>query len=79
MINNTNNIQKPISLVIEDAKSTIVNAVNSVQLHPILLEMIVKELYLEVQNQARIVAQNEKFEYEKTLSECMLKENEVTE
>lgn len=78
MTNNINNIQKPISMVIEESKNTIVNAINSVQLHPTLLEIIIKELYLEVQNQAKVIAENERYEYERKLSECML-ENKVTE
>ena len=65
---NTNNIQKPISLIIEESKNIIVNAVNSVSLHPVLLEMIMKELYLEVQNQAIVTTQREKKEYEKLLN-----------
>ena len=71
MMNNTNNIQKPVSMVIEESKNIIVNAINSVQLHPTLLEMIVKELYLEIQGQVTATAQREKAEYENALAESM--------
>lgn len=76
-IQNTNSIQKPISLIIEESKSTIVDAINSARLHPILLEMIVKELYLEIQSQARMMSEREKVEYENMLKESICEE--VTE
>ena len=62
-ISNTNNIEKPISLIIKEAKSAIVDAINSVQLHPVLLEMIINELYLEVQEQAIITYKKENNDY----------------
>lgn len=68
----TNNIQKPISMVIEESKNAIVNVINSVQLHPMLLEMIVKELYLEIHHQATATAQREKEGYERTLTESTM-------
>ena len=74
---NTNNIQKPISLIIDESKNAIVDAINNVQLHPVLLEMILKELYLEVQNQAIAATQREKNEYERLLNENI--NDEVTE
>lgn len=81
MENNTKNtnIQKPISLIIEEAKSTVANAINSVQLHPTILEMIMKELYLEVQDQANVMTQREKHEYERLLIESINVENEVSD
>ena len=73
--NTTNNIQKPISMIIKESKDIIVNAMNSVSLHPTLLEMIMKELYLEIQNQVKVTFERERYEYEKMLSEYVLKEN----
>jgi hypothetical protein len=78
MENNTNNIQKPISLVIEEAKNSIVYAINNAQLHPVLLEMIIKELYMEIQNQVKSTTQREKEEYERVLVEAM-RVNEVSD
>ena len=78
MENNTNNIQKPISLVIEEAKNSIVYAINNAQLHPVLLEMIMKELYMEIQNQVKFTTQREKEEYERVLVEAM-RANEVSD
>jgi hypothetical protein len=67
--NNTNKenlniqIQKPISLVVKEEKEKLVNVLNNINLHPVLLEMIVKEIYLDVQNQAKYVSEREMQEY----------------
>lgn len=77
--NNTiNNIQKPVSLIMTEAKENIVNAINEVQLHPVVLEMIVKELYMEIKDQAKMMIERESAEYQRTLMEAM-KANEVKE
>lgn len=60
-------MNKPISVILEDAKQSIVKTINELQLHPSLLEPIIKELYIEVQQQATIQYQKEKAEYEKSL------------
>ena len=73
---NTNNIQKPISMVLKESKDIIVNAINSVNLHPSLLEMIMKDLYVEVKNQAEIMSQRESSEYERMSNELNFEKTE---
>ena len=63
-----NNIQKPISLIIEEGKMTIINAINELNLHPTLLEPILKDIYTEVQMQARMALERETAEYQRMLS-----------
>jgi len=76
MENTTNKINKPISMVLEESKQIIVNAINSVNLSPIFLEPILKELYNEVYQQKTIQYEREKAEYEKMLMEQQNKQNE---
>ena len=68
---NTNTINKPISLILEESKKTIVDAINSTGLPMTLLEMIVRDLYNEVRQNALYQYESEKKEYERTLAEQM--------
>lgn len=43
-----NKKQKPLSLLIEEARENITNAINDTGLNPVLLEPIIKELYNEI-------------------------------
>ena len=63
---NTNNIEKPISLILEESKRVIIDAVNSTNLHPTLLEMIIKDIYNEVRERANYQYEFDKNEYEKS-------------
>lgn len=72
-------MEKPVSLIIEEAENTIVNAINSVQLHPTLLEMIMRNLYLEVKERARVTSQKEKDDYKRAIMEETERENEDSE
>lgn len=64
---NTNTINKPVSMVLNEAKDVIVKAINSVQLHPTLLEMVIKDIYNEVKYNAVAFSEREKAEYEQAL------------
>lgn len=64
------NIQKPVSVVIEETQQKLADVINESNLHIALLEMIVKELYLEIRTQAEIVSANEKAEYESLCNEA---------
>lgn len=86
---NLNNIQtpdKPLSVYIQDAKQSIISAVNSTGLHITLVEMIMKELYNEIKQQADATYshetqryENELLQYERALAELqeVSKEDEV--
>ena len=41
-------MDKPLSLKIEETKSALVNAINNSQLHPYILDSIVKDIYNEI-------------------------------
>lgn len=41
-------MNKPLGLVLKESKAIISDAINSCGLHPTLLEMIIKDVYLEV-------------------------------
>ena len=64
-----NNLTKPISLAIDDAKNSIIQAINNTHLHITLVEMIMKELYMEVQEQAKLTKERELNEYNRQLAE----------
>lgn len=68
-INNVNTINKPISLILEDAKQAIVSAINQINLHPTLLEMVLRDVYNEANELAKAQYNREKAEYEQALAE----------
>ena len=44
---------KPISVIINEAKQSLADTINSLQFSPTILEMILKDIYMEVQILAR--------------------------
>lgn len=72
-----NNIQKPFSVIVNEAKEGIVASINAAQLHPTLLEMILKEILFEVQTQARTALEQETLEYNRSLSKAKTEGSEV--
>lgn len=80
--NNINTINKPTGLFIEDAKQSIINTINEVNLHPTLLEMILRDIYNEAKELARAQYEREKAEYEQALAEqnsIIEKDNNIIE
>lgn len=78
MNENTNNkatIAKPIAVIIKEAQETIISAINETKLNPVILEPIIKEIYLTVQQNANNEYIREKNEYEAALAQAE-KENE---
>lgn len=76
--NVTNNIQKPISLIIEEGKTNIINTINELNLHPTLLEPILKDIYAEVQMQARMTLERETAEYNRMRNEANNNKEEIS-
>lgn len=70
-----NNIQKPTSLQIEESRQAIVNTINGLNMHATILEMILKDIYVEVKQLADMTLLQEKQAYENALKEN--KEREV--
>lgn len=76
--NTINNIQKPVSLIIEEFKDNLATVINESGLHMSLIDMIVKEIYFEVHNQAELISAREKLEYERLCYEEINKQNNET-
>lgn len=68
MENKNNQVEKPITMVIEDTKNNLINVINQSGLHPFILDSIMKELHNEIHisylKQAQIEAEN----YNKNIS-----------
>lgn len=68
MENKNNQVEKPITMVIEDTKNNLINVINQSGLHPFILDSIMKELHNEIHisylKQAQIEAEN----YKKSVS-----------
>lgn len=57
-------IMKPASLLIKEVRDSITDCINKSNLHPLVLAMILKEIYISSQENANIFAQNEILSYE---------------
>lgn len=68
MENKNNQVEKPITMVIEDTKNNLINVINQSGLHPFILDSIMKELHNEIHisylKQVQIEAEN----YNKSVS-----------
>lgn len=58
---------KPISVMIHDARVEIIDAINRQNLHPAILLPIIESIYMDVSKTAEVQYKNEKKEYEKSL------------
>ena len=58
---------KPVTMIIDETKNTIVNAVNNSQLPAFILETIIKDIYIEINQMAIQQANLEKQKYEEEL------------
>lgn len=62
-------MDKPISLLMDDFKSELINTINKSNLHISLVDLILGQVYSEVNQTAARVAENEKAEYIKSKTE----------
>jgi hypothetical protein len=67
MENNT--INKPLSMVLQESKENLIKVINGLNLHPSILELLIKDIYNEVRIQTLATENYEKLEYEKALME----------
>ena len=72
-------MNKPISLIIEDARQTIVQAINSTDLPPVLLESIIKDIYNEIRQLELEQYKSDKAEYERSLQLEQAEKNKQSE
>lgn len=77
--NNINTINKPTGLFIEDAKQSIINVINEVNLHPTLLEIVLKDIYKEANELAKAQLNRERAEYEQALAKLSEQNNNTTQ
>ena len=64
-------MEKPLSLVIEETRQAIADAVNNSHLPPALLAYIVKDVYAELRQVEAEQYQRDKISYEISLKEAM--------
>lgn len=69
MENKNNQVEKPITMVIEDTKNNLINVINQSGLHPFILDSIMKELHNEIHISYLKQAQMEAENYNKNISE----------
>lgn len=67
-------MEKPITLRINELRGEIVNACNDSKLPPFLLEMIVGEIYRDIQRLANVQAEEDRLAYSNYLVESALKD-----
>ena len=59
---------KPISIIVEEARKQIADSVNSLHLSPTILEWILKDLYQEAQQAHQLEYQSDMQKYNKQLN-----------
>ena len=62
-------MEKPISMIIEETKQSLISTLNGYQLHPSILEMIVKDVFTEIVAINNNIKAQEKEVYLKSLQE----------
>lgn len=62
-------MDKPISILMEDFKSELIKVINESNLHISVVDLILGQVYSEVNQTAARVAENEKAEYIKSKTE----------
>ena len=67
MENKNNQVEKPITMVIEDTKNNLINVINQSGLHPFILDSIMKELHNEIHISYLKQAQMEDENYNKSI------------
>ena len=63
------NTNKPLCMRINDLKNIIINAVNASQLNPAIIEMVVRDLYMDIKNQCIALEKEEQANYEKLIAD----------
>lgn len=62
-------MDKPVSMTIDETKQSLADVINNCKLHPAIIEMIVKDIYLEVCQLSTVNAAKEKKQYLESTSE----------
>lgn len=56
-------MDKPISMTIEETREIIINVLNNSKLHPSVIELMLKGIYLEAAMLANVASKKEKQQY----------------
>lgn len=67
--NKLSELQKPFSVVIKDFRTDIVTTINNSELSPIIIEMIIKDIYMEIKTLSDNICNNESEMYKSKLKD----------
>lgn len=59
----SNIMEKPVSLIIDDFRKDLFTLINSYKVHPSILNLVFKEVQNELEKTANIYAEQEKLKY----------------
>ena len=76
---NKTTVIKPLSMNVKEAETGIINEINKYNLHPALLELILKNIYAEVAALAKNTYESEANKYWQSINEATKEENNETE
>lgn len=62
-------MNKPFSLIIQETRQELIDVINNSNLHPSIMEMIIKDIYLEVNRLNVETIKNEKEQFMKVMKE----------
>lgn len=73
-----NNINKPITLIIEDFKKDLVDQINNSNLPIFIIESIVKDVYFEIKEVSKNKTEQDRVAYESSLGNNKMDEKILT-
>ncbi len=62
-------MEKTLSMLIRDVKNEIIDTINKSKLPPVLLELVVKDIFIEIQQASAQQYQNERETYIKSIEQ----------
>lgn len=74
-------MNKPVSLIIDETKKSLADTINDCNLHPSIIEMIVKDIYWEINRLSieTIKKEKEQFLEESANEQTLFNEGEINE
>lgn len=69
IMDNEKKINKPITILINELKSKIINSCNESQLPPIILDLVIQGIYLEIHNLAEKQIADDEIAYMKAIKD----------
>lgn len=78
-MNNQTKVSKPLSITMKEAETGIINEINKYNLHPSLLELILRNVYTEVATLAKNAYEVERTNYINSVNETEKSSNDESE